>query len=69
MSKYGTFNGKLRNVGSNTVNVGIVRVRFDICGCRSLATSLFFIIMKAQAAKDIHSIVMFAWLCMLRFTP
>lgn len=28
----GTSNGKLRNVGSSAVNVGMVRIRFELCG-------------------------------------
>ena len=28
----GTFNGKLRSVGSSAVNVGMDRIRFELCG-------------------------------------
>ena len=32
ISQQGTFNGKLTNVGSNAVNVGMDRIRFELRG-------------------------------------
>ena len=55
----GTFNGKLRNVGSSAVNVGIVRIRFVLCGWRSVFVSLVFSMMIIDVRNIIHSRVMF----------
>jgi len=60
----GTYDGKLMNVGSSTVNVGMDRIRFDLCGWRSLAASLVFTIMASDARNIRSSIVTFVWLMM-----
>lgn len=59
ISQAGTFNGKLRNVGSNTVNVGITRIRFDLWGWKSVTVSFAFSIMIIDVRNTIHSSVMF----------
>ena len=55
----GTYDGKLMNVGSSTVNVGMNKVRFDLCGWRSVAASLVFTIIAVDARNNRSSIVTF----------
>ena len=38
-SARGTSIGKARNVGSSTVNVGIARIRFELCGLLNIVVS------------------------------
>lgn len=65
----GTCNGKLRNVGSNNVNVGMVRIRFVLCGWKSVAVSLVFSKIIIDIRNSIHSIVMFIWLLIHMLIP
>lgn len=65
----GTLSGKLRNVGSNTVNVGIDRSRFMLCGWKNLAASLVITMIAIDARNVVHSSAMFVGLNMLMFVP
>lgn len=65
----GTYDGKLMNVGSSTVNVGMNKVRFDLCGWRSVVASLVFTIMAVEARNTRSSIVTFVWLTMSMPVP
>jgi len=51
------------------VNVGIVRVRFELCGCKSLAVSFVFSMIIIDVRNIAHSMVMFVWLFMLKLVP
>ena len=69
ISRVGTSNGKLRNVGSSAVNVGMDRIRFELCGWNSVVVSLVFSIMIIAVRNIIHSIAMFVGLRMFRPVP
>ena len=65
----GTYDGKFMNVGNSTVNVGMSKVRFDLCGWRSVAASLVLTIMASDARNIRSSIATFVWLMMSMFVP
>lgn len=65
----GTFNGKLRNVGSSNVNVGMVRIRFELCGWNNVVVSLVFSMMIIDMRNIMHSMAMFVWLLMFMLVP
>ena len=51
------------------MNVGMDRIRFELCGCKSLAVSFVFSMMIIDVRNITHSMVMFVWLCMLKLVP
>ena len=63
-SHKGTPKGKLANVGSSVVNVGIDRSRLDLCVWKNLVMSRVLIIMITAARNAIHSSATFVWVLM-----
>jgi hypothetical protein len=59
ISHEGTSNGKLRNVGKSTVNVGKVRMRLELRCWKNKAISFVFVMMIIDVINIIHSAVMF----------
>lgn len=65
----GTSIGKLKIGGSNTVHVGIISIRFDVCGRKNVAASFVFNIIIIEIRNSIHSIVTFVELLMSMAIP
>ena len=69
ISMDGTVIGKARNVGRSKVNVGMIKIRFELCGWKNVVMSLVFSIMIIDARNTIHSIVMVIGLVMFTSIP
>lgn len=69
ISQTGTPNGMPKNGGSNTVAVGIIRIRFDFCLRKNVAVSFVFNMIIIDATNIIHSIVTFVGLLMSMVVP
>lgn len=52
----GTVRGKLRIGGRRTVNVGMARIRFDMCLWKNTRKSLVTSMMDIEAKNIVHSI-------------
>lgn len=64
-----TSNGKPRNVGSSNVSVGMARIRFVLCGWKSVAVSLAFSKIIIDMRNSVHSMAVFVWLLMVMPVP
>jgi len=69
ISNEGTPNGKLRNIGSNTVNVGMDKIIFELWGWKNINMSLVFSMIIIEVRNASNSIVMFVGLSILISIP